>query len=181
MSRLVALLRGINVGRAKRLHMADLRELMLALGYVSVQTLLNSGNVLFSSKSGSATTHARRIATAIANDLGVTAQVVVVRASDFGAVVAENPLRAIASDSSRLLVAFTQTPDALHALTELTMSGWTPDMLAVGKRAAYVWCANGILESKLAQSVNRKLGELGTTRNWATVEKISALISQTVA
>ena len=44
----VALLRGINVGTAKRVAMEDLRALMGGLGYGDVRTLLNSGNVVFS-------------------------------------------------------------------------------------------------------------------------------------
>ena len=43
----VALLRGINVGTAKRIAMADLRGVMTGLGYSDVRTLLNSGNVVF--------------------------------------------------------------------------------------------------------------------------------------
>jgi uncharacterized protein (DUF1697 family) len=43
----VALLRGINVGRAKRVAMADLRALVESLGYGDARTLLNSGNVVF--------------------------------------------------------------------------------------------------------------------------------------
>jgi len=45
--RYVALLRGINVGRAKRIAMADLRTLVESLGYTGVRSLLNSGNVVF--------------------------------------------------------------------------------------------------------------------------------------
>jgi uncharacterized protein (DUF1697 family) len=157
--------------------MADLRELMLALGYAEVRTLLNSGNVVFSAKRGSAANQASRISTAVASKLGVRAQVVAVGASDFAAVVAENTLRPVATDSSRLMVAFTQAPGALSALAELSSTNWAPDMLAVGRRAAYVWCADGILASRLAQAVNRKLGELVTMRNWATVEKIGGLLN----
>ena len=43
----VALLRGINVGTAKRVAMADLRGVMTGLGYSDVRTLLNSGNLVF--------------------------------------------------------------------------------------------------------------------------------------
>lgn len=181
MSRFVALLRGINVGRAKRVPMAELRDLMLGLGYTDVRTLLNSGNVVFSAMSGSAATHATHISTAVASSLGVAPEVVTVSASDFFAVVAENPLHAVATDSSRLLVAFTQDPAALAMLGELSALSWAPEQLAVGKRAAYLWCANGIMDSKLVPSVNRTLGKLVTTRNWATVEKIAVLLNQTAA
>jgi uncharacterized protein (DUF1697 family) len=43
--KLIALIRGINVGRAKRVAMADLRALVEDLGYSDVRTLLNSGNI----------------------------------------------------------------------------------------------------------------------------------------
>jgi uncharacterized protein (DUF1697 family) len=43
----VALIRGINVGRAKRVAMADLRALVESLGCSDVRTLLNSGNIVF--------------------------------------------------------------------------------------------------------------------------------------
>ncbi len=47
MTQCIALLRGINVGRAKRIAMAELRELIEALGFSDVRTLLNSGNAVF--------------------------------------------------------------------------------------------------------------------------------------
>ena len=46
-SRCIALLRGVNVGRAKRIAMADLRKLVEDLGHTGVRSLLNSGNIVF--------------------------------------------------------------------------------------------------------------------------------------
>jgi uncharacterized protein (DUF1697 family) len=180
-TRFVALLRGINVGRAKRIAMADLREVVLGLGYSDVRTLLASGNVVFSAKGGSAEDHADRISEAVAGGLGVVAPIVTVSVSDFAAAMDENPLRKLARDSSRLLVAFVQDPAALSALADLAVSNWAPDVLAVGERAAYLWCADGVVDSKLAQSVGRKLGERVTMRNWATVEKIGAVLGRSAA
>ncbi len=51
-ARFVALVRGINVGTAKRVAMADLRALVEALGYRNAATLLNSGNVVFEGPAG---------------------------------------------------------------------------------------------------------------------------------
>ena len=67
----VALLRGINVGRAKRVAMADLRSLVERLGYTDVRTLLNSGNVVFTSTSARSGGAEARIEAAIAARLGV--------------------------------------------------------------------------------------------------------------
>lgn len=64
--RYVALLRGINVGRAKRVAMADLRALVEGLGFHSVRTLLNSGNVVFDGEVADCTDAAIRIEHALA-------------------------------------------------------------------------------------------------------------------
>jgi uncharacterized protein (DUF1697 family) len=61
MSRYVAWLRGINVGPAQRIAMADLRALVEALGYRHVRTLRNSGNVIFDGPARATTYHAGQI------------------------------------------------------------------------------------------------------------------------
>lgn len=43
----VALLRGVNVGKSKRVPMGELRALLSGMGYTGVATLLNSGNAVF--------------------------------------------------------------------------------------------------------------------------------------
>src|SRR6195952_6121633 len=53
-TRYVALLKGINVGKAKRLAMADLRDLLGGLGYTDVVTHLQSGNVAFTGSGAAA-------------------------------------------------------------------------------------------------------------------------------
>ena len=50
MARLIALLRGINVGGNKKVPMARLRALLEGLGYTEVATLLQSGNAVFTAK-----------------------------------------------------------------------------------------------------------------------------------
>lgn len=171
----VALLRGINVGKAKRIAMADLRELVEGLGYTDVRTLLNSGNVVFGAKSSSSKAAAKAIAEALEKELGVSAPVTVVTGAELARIVDENPLLDIAKDPSRLLVTFPQTPAQQRALAELAKKRWTPDALAVGKLAAYSWCAKGILDSALWPAIERELGKGVTSRNWATVTKLHAL------
>ena len=45
----VALLRGVNVGGANTLPMAEFRESLLSLGHTNVQTYIQSGNAVFES------------------------------------------------------------------------------------------------------------------------------------
>ena len=175
-TRQVALLRGINVGRAKRVAMADLRALVEGLGYHDVVTLLNSGNVVFTASGKEAGASARRIEKALAAQLGVDARVFVLSATELAVAIAENPLGRLAHDPSRFLVAVTTSASEQARLAPLVKQTWTPEALAVGKRVAYLWCAEGIIASRLMQAVNRALGDGVTARNWATMTKLLALV-----
>jgi uncharacterized protein (DUF1697 family) len=175
-SRQVALIRGINVGRAKRVAMADLRALVEGLGYRDVRTVLNSGNVVFTSPRAAPDTVAVRIEKALAADLGVSARVIVLTAEELAEAVAENPLLDVADDASRLLVIMFSNLADREKLEPLMTQDWVPEALAIGKRVAYLWCPEGILASRLYESVSRALGDRVTARNWATVLKLQALI-----
>jgi len=176
MSRYVALFRGINVGKAKRIAMADLRVLLGKLGYTDVQTLLNSGNAVFTGATEPAGKHAERIRQAVLKKLGVDALVIIKSDKDVAGIVAGNALGSIAHDPSRLLVALTNESKALSSVKALARAEWGDERIHVGKHAAYLWCANGILESKAATALLKGLDGTGTTRNWATLNKIQALM-----
>lgn len=175
-ARKVALLRGINVGKANRVAMADLRAIVEHLGYTDVTTVLNSGNVVFTAPRGVGGDPGARIEKALAARLGVSSRVTVLGAPDVAAIVAENSLGAVADNPSRLLVTVLSNPADRKKLQPLTMEDWTPEALAVGTRAAYLWCANGIVAGRLADAVGRVLGDAATSRNWATMLKLRDLI-----
>ena len=93
------------------------------------------------------------------------------------AIVRDNPLLHIAGDPAKHLVAFVAHPRSLDPLRSLMEKAWAPDALAIGSQAAYLWCAAGVLDSKLSQLFARRAGETVTTRNWATVLKLQAALS----
>jgi uncharacterized protein (DUF1697 family) len=176
-ARRVALLRGINVGRAKRVAMADLRALVAELGGGEVRTLLNSGNVVFTAADAARppADDARRIEAAIERRLGVRSRVTVLTAAELAAVVAEHPLRGVADHPSRLLVAVPADADALKQLAPLAARDWGPERLVAGRRAGWLWCPGGISAGRLAEAVDRALGDAVTMRNWNTITKLHAL------
>ena len=172
----VALIRGINVGTAKRVAMADLRALIESLGYRDVATLLNSGNVVFTVPTGAKGDPGPRIEDGMTRRLGVSARVIVITAAELAAAVKGNPLGKIANNPSRLMVAFLGNPADKRLLTPLVEQDWAPDAVAVGTRVAYVWCADGLLNSRAMEAVARALPKDGVTvRNWATVTKLHTL------
>jgi len=174
--RYVALFRGINVGKAKRIAMADLRALLAKLGYTDIQTLLNSGNAVFTGDATPPAKHADRIHEAVLKKTGVDAMVIVKSAKDMTGVIAGNELGPEANDHSRLLVALCNDAKSLAAVKQLASQSWGNEKLHIGKHAAYLWCADGILESKAAVALLKGLEGRGTTRNWATLNKIHALM-----
>ncbi|HTD28299.1 MAG TPA: DUF1697 domain-containing protein [Xanthomonadaceae bacterium] len=177
MPRFVALLRGVNIGKAKRVPMVELRALLIDLGYTEVATLLNSGNAVFVARTGSPAKHAVSIAAAISSRLKVEVPVIVKSASELTAILSENPIKAGADQHSRFLVAFVQDASELSSLAAIASLVVHPEEFALGKHAAYLLCARGILESKAGEALLGKVGKSATSRNWATVLKLQALAS----
>jgi uncharacterized protein (DUF1697 family) len=189
----VALLRGINVGHAKRVAMAELRALVEDLGYGDVRTLLNSGNVVFTAPElpspqrtggegsgvrgfpGAATHAADRIEKGLAGKLGVSAKVTVLSATDLAEALRANPLQKVADNPSLMLLGVLRDASAGAKLKPLLKEDWTPEALALGKRFVYLWCADGISTGRLFLEINRAAGDAVTARNWTTMTKLVAM------
>ena len=184
--RYVALLRGINVGTANRVAMADLRVLVEDLGYSDVRTLLNSGNVVFSAAKAEPGKAALRIQKALEAKLGVSARVMVMSGKDLAQVVAANPLGKIGDNPSRLLVGILGDPADRERLAEIAMKDWGKERIALGAatggrgsggaaRAVYMWMPQGVIQSKLNAAVSKALGGGVTARNWSTMLKLKEM------
>lgn len=172
----IALLRGVNVGKAKRVPMADFRQLLENLGHTSVVTLLNSGNAVFHAASGTPSRLAADIAAALLKQLGVEVPVIVKSAREFSGIVDDCPIRAPATEHSQFLVAFVQQPKTLAALEGISPLVKRPERFAIGSQAAYLHCASGILQSKAGEALlGQSRRNATTTRNWATVLKLKAI------
>lgn len=175
-NRYVALLRGINVGKAKRIAMAELRQLFEKMGFTRVRTILNSGNVVFDGPATEAPVLSATLESAIRERFGFLAAVVVLSAAELTATIAANPLMPV-REPSKFLVAFGQSADAFEAAVPLTLRNWEPDAFAIVGKAAYLDCFGGILESKLVQEFAKATRQGTTTRNWSTVLKLAAVAS----
>lgn len=171
----IILLRGVNVGKAKRVPMAAFKTLLLELGCTSATTLLNSGNAVVQAPRQASSTLAKKVAAAIEGRFGFAVPVVVKSARELDDVIAGNALAADAADPSRLLVAFAQDATTLAGLRPLADLVVPPERFLLGDQAAYLHCANGILESKAGDALLGKMGQAVTSRNWATVLKLQAL------
>ena len=170
--RCVALLRGVNLGGNKKVPMADLKTLVEDLGFTDVRTLLNSGNVVFTARANAVRGAAARIQQAVLDRLGVSSRVTVLTQAELGAILDENPLVGMCDNPSRMLVAVFAEPAARAKAVALMEKAWKPEVLAVGTRAAYLWCVNGISAGELGFAVDRALKDGVTARNLATMTKL---------
>jgi uncharacterized protein (DUF1697 family) len=172
---MIAFLRGINVGGHRKISMSELRDALTAAGYGDVRTLLQSGNVVLTSRLSPAKLE-RALEQVLADRFGSDARVLVRTRDELADVIARDPLAGIADNPSRHLVVFLSAepaPEVLRALEALQLE---PERFVASGREIYAWHPDGLNRSKLAPLlVDRRLGVTATGRNWNTVCKLLEL------
>jgi uncharacterized protein (DUF1697 family) len=167
MARLVALLRGINLGAKRRVPMADLRALMDELGYTDVKTVLQSGNVVFT---GAKKDTQGKLQNALNKRFGFEVDVVIRTMEELQKVADHDPFKGEADDLKRYFVVFL---DGKPELGDLEDEDWSPDRLAVNGSELYAWCPEGMQGSRLMKALGKPgLARTATFRNMATVRKL---------
>jgi uncharacterized protein (DUF1697 family) len=170
----VALLRGVNVGGNKKLPMASLRAVATGCGFGDVQTYIQSGNVVFTARLGAAKA-ATKLHDAILSETGVDTRVVLRTSAQLQTVMDQNPFLTRAVDTKLLHVAF-MYEESRPKLDAVAPQVYAPDEVAVVGTEAYVYAPNGLGRSKLANdTIMRKLGILGTMRNWRTCTTLAEM------
>jgi len=171
--RYVALLRGINVGRHRRISMSDLRRVFEDVGLEDVSTYLQSGNVLFAGK-GSAAPLASRLERAIHAELVPGVSVLLRSRAELAKIATSNPFAG--HDTSKLHVTFLgKRPTAARART-LDPELAAPDEFRLHSRELYLHYPKGYGRSKLTNAYfEKQLGVVATTRNWKTVTTLAEL------
>jgi uncharacterized protein (DUF1697 family) len=165
MAKVVALLRGVNVGGRGKLSMQELRDTLRDAGYGEVRTYLQSGNAIIESRA-SPDGLARELETL----LGL--QVIVRTHGELADVVARDPYGDVATDGSRYFVTFLSGEPS--EVPDLESGGG--ELFVVSGREIYAWLPDGVHASKRAKLLTEKrLGVVPTTRNWNTVTKLLEL------
>jgi uncharacterized protein (DUF1697 family) len=172
----VALLRGINVGKHRRVAMADLRAVLAEAGYIDVTTYLQSGNVIFATRERSPDTVARSIEETLRTGLDLDIDVIVRRASDLSKVAKSNPFLGRGADPATLHVGFLKKKPAAAAGRALTSTDFGDDELVLRGAELYLRYPGGYGRSKMTGAVfERVLRTPVTVRNWKVVTKLVEL------
>lgn len=88
----IALLRGINVGGNNKVPMSDLKKCFESLGYQSVQTYINSGNVIFSTDKSRQHILKHEIEACLESSFGFNIQVVLIGARQYESILHAAPV-----------------------------------------------------------------------------------------
>ncbi|MFC0565931.1 DUF1697 domain-containing protein [Plantactinospora siamensis] len=176
MTRYAALLRGINVGRNRRIAMADLRALLTEEGYGNVATLLQSGNVVLDAEQPP-TKLVSALEGAIERRFGMAVGVVVRTKEELDRIVAGDPLADQVTDGSRYAVWFLAKPVPAAVAEALAAVDLQDDRYVVTGREIYGWLPHGQLDSPVATAMAKLKGlPTITNRNWNTVRKLLAMM-----
>jgi len=176
--RQIALLRGINLAKQRRVSMADLRDVVSGVGYDDVRTHLQSGNVVLTANV-SPNTVARKLERELERVLGMDVKVVVRTRDELAAVIDADPFGDAVDKPSWYQVTFLASKPSAKVVRDLESEDFAPEQVAVHGREIYAWHPSGMNKSRLAKALSGKdLGVAATARNWNTVTKLLAIADE---
>ncbi len=172
----VALLRGINVGGKNKLPMPALAALFTESGCTSVQTYIQSGNVLFAADAGIAAGLPAEITRLISERFGLRVPVVLRTAAQIADTFHNNSFLAQGLPIETLHVMFLADLPSPERAASLDSNRSAPDAFVVQGRDIYLYLPNGVADTKLTNAYfDAKLATVSTSRNWKTVTKLLEL------
>lgn len=173
--RYVALLRAINVG-GHTVKMDQLKAIFAEMGFTDVETVIASGNVIFSTRAGKPEALEAKIESALARALGYDVTTFLRQRDALQSVVAFDPfpLMAPAEDDHVLSVAFLKEAPAPEAERTLLALRNDVDDFVIRGREVYWLRRTRRLESQVAgPRFERALRLAATARNITTVRKLA--------
>ncbi len=177
--KLIAILRGINVGGRRKILMADLRNLFNKLGFSNVSTYIQSGNIIFhSNDNNNITLIENLIEKAISEKYDFDVSVIIVPAETINKAINVNPyLKNSEIEIDRLNLTFLKKIPIAENVKRINDHNIEPDSFIVFENLIFGYCNGRHSESKLTNRfIESNLGVSATTRNWRTVLKLSELI-----
>lgn len=170
----ICLLRGINVGGRNKIKMEVLKEICEDEGLASVETFIQSGNVLFRTEETDLVALGARLEKAIEERCRFRPPVIMRSLQEMREAVARNPFAGRPGmEPAKLLVNFlARTPSAEERERVLAIPV-SPEELHVEGSEVFIYFPNGIGRSKLPTAkIDKATGTTGTGRNWNTVLKL---------
>lgn len=175
-SRYAAFLRGINLGRQRRVGGDELRRLFAELGFVDVATFRTSGNVVFTAGRERVGELGRRIEQALEAALGYEVAVFLRSAKEVRALADENPFTPAqlrGSTGKQQVMLLSKKPSA-PARAEALGLATDEDALRFGDRELHWLPSGGTRDSGLDLTAVEKLIGPTTMRTKGTIDQLAA-------
>jgi len=171
-----AFLRGINLGRRRRVSGADLRSLFEELGFRDVDSFRTSGNVVFGADRESLTKMSGRIEDGLAESLGYEVVIFLRKASEVRAIAGHEPFaRALVEASKgKLQVMLLRDKPAAARRRDVLALATDEDRLALEDRELYWLPSGGTRDSALDLTAVEQLIGPTTMRTKGTLEQLAA-------
>ena len=155
--------------------MTDLRNFITQVGLQDARSLLQSGNLIFTSKVRTGAELERFLESEAADRLSLEVDFFVRTPEEWKSVIRQNPFRKEAErDPGHLVVLFLKSApiaEDIAALQAIT----SPEVIKTKGKQAYIFYPNGQGRSKLTPAmIEKRLGR-GTGRNWNTVLKLGII------
>ena len=168
--RYVAFLGSINVG-GNRLKMADLRGAIEREGFEDVETVVASGNVLFTHEARPSDGIAEKMAFVLLERFDIDSFAAVRNGGELAAIIAENPF-AGDGDPKRVHTLFADDGYDRDAFSAFAQSYDGPERVAAGTRGYHVDFVDGVAASKLHTVIAKRFGFRATARNLNSLRRI---------
>lgn len=172
----IALFRGINVGGHNTMPMAALKATFESAGCSSVQTYIQSGNVIFASASKSKQNLGKRLGDAIEDQFGSRPKILLLSEGDFRAALGNNPFLDAVAEPKTLHFFFLDSPPKSPDIEGIDRLALSSERFELIDAVFYLHTPEGFGRSKLAAGAERKLGEPATARNYTTIQTLSEML-----
>lgn len=175
MTTYISMLRGINVGGQNKIKMETLRQLYAGLGFSYVQSYIQSGNVIFQSKSTDISLLEKTISAAIRETFGLEVPVLILTVRDMEQAVQKNPYRLDSSkDPGTIHLTFLSAIPEVSLLEKISSAAYVPDEFRVIGKVIYIHCPEGYGRTKLTNTFfENKLKLKATSRNLKTATELT--------
>jgi uncharacterized protein (DUF1697 family) len=176
----ISILRGINVSGQKLIKMADLQKTYEKLGFGSITSYVQSGNVVFTGKKAAPNELAISITQQIAKDFGFQVPVIVLTIDTLKQIIASNPfINDSEKDIAYLHVTFLSSHPPKFDVKAIEEKKQIGEAIAFTNAAVYLYCPNGYGKTKLTNNfLETKLQVSATTRNWKTTTELVRMAEQ---
>jgi uncharacterized protein (DUF1697 family) len=154
--------------------MTDLRSFLTQLGFDDVRSLLQSGNLVFSSKVRTGAELERFLETEAVKRFGMEIDFFVRTPEEWKSIIRQNPFRKEAElDPARLVLLLFKSAPEVEDVAVLQSEIKGAEVVKPKGRQVYAYYPDGQGRSRLTNAViERKIGRC-TGRNWNTVLKLS--------